>query len=157
MSKPQKPYPVRPAPLPPTNGYNRSKNEVRPDLSELDRSFDLPPPSMPAPPLPPLSGASDPGSEGPPPPPRVDSFELTQDSLEEPISPFLLTLPPAPPLPPNAEVDPPPIPQRPSSKFGSGSGQTLANAPPILPPRTQMTSKYNLWATDSSTTFSPIE
>lgn len=125
--------------MPPTIGHNKSQTDaksVRSERSELDLSFDLPMPSMPAPPLPFLSGSHDPTLEGPPPPPRVDSFESAQDSIEEPISPFLLTLPPAPPLPLSNQEEAPPLPQRPTSKLESNSNQTTVNAPPVLPPRT---------------------
>src|SRR5882757_2844770 len=104
IAKPPKLHPQRPAPLPPTNptnGWNKNIDTSTSDVSEHDQSFDLPPPSMPAPPLPlnelEFDSDADKSNYAPPPPPRVDSF---QDGAEDPpISPFLATLPPAPPLP----------------------------------------------------------
>ncbi|CAG2108102.1 unnamed protein product, partial [Medioppia subpectinata] len=138
VNKPLKPVPVRPAPLPPpTNGWNKSAELG--ETSEHDSSFDLPPPSMPAPPLPLTHSDTSFEAEksAPPPPPRVDSFK--DCSEEPPLSPFLYELPPAPPLPPITNEEPPPIPSRPNIASILESTQDFISVqtnPPPIPART---------------------
>ncbi|XP_054161531.1 synaptojanin-1-like [Oppia nitens] len=136
-NKPLRPVPIRPAPLPP---HKTSDNESV-DLTH-NQSFDLPPPSMPAPSLPTNDSDFDnnviscpPKEYPPPPPPRVDSF---QDNVEEPpLSPVLLGLPLAPPIPQTIE-EPPPIPLRPNSatNMESANESGVQTNPPPIPART---------------------
>ncbi len=147
MNKPSKIHPIRPAPPPPINGWNKNTSDST-EYTEHDSSFDLPPPSMPAPELEiGCDNEKDNFSTIPPvPPPRVDSF---QDNSEEepPLSPWH-NLPPAPPLPPLTDEtlhneDPPPIPIRPtileSQEFNVQINPPPIPArttrPPMIPPR----------------------
>lgn len=162
--QPIKSIPTRPAPPIPIQLQNKPKPDLLPNTanevnsstassytseSELESSFNMPPPSLPAPPNPPSASSEDehydleePVEKPPLPPLRIDSFEANFDSHfnafaddEETLSPTISKLPPALPRPPVNDL--PPVPSRPAptKPIGNGAIPSSNNLPPKLPPR----------------------